>query len=218
MTVRKQVLEYIRAQRAVSAQDIARAMKMSDANARHHLRILEANGVIEVSGERPAVDRGRPAKIYSIRTVEAGETLTRFLELILDEILDLGDIELQNQVLRKLAERMIEESDVIEAVNIQDSDKRINLTQRLNRLINNLNAMHYRARWEARPDSPQIILGLCPFYSIINNHPELCRFDQYMIETLLGREVEQHVKLGLDGMGNRICVFKLVIKNVSGLM
>lgn len=212
MTVRKQVLDYIRSQKAVSAQEIARAMRMSDANARHHLRTLEAYGVVEVTGERPALDRGRPAKIYSVRSIEAQESLIRSLDILLEELLELGGIELQNQVLRRFADRLAAEFRGQNAPPLSTSTKRINLTQRLNQLVTVFNALNYRARWVARPDSPQIILGQCPYYAIIKKHPELCRIDHYLIEALLGRAVEQEVKLGLDSVGTHSCVFQLATR------
>ncbi|PIW21058.1 MAG: hypothetical protein COW33_00190, partial [Anaerolineae bacterium CG17_big_fil_post_rev_8_21_14_2_50_57_27] len=44
-TSRQKILAYIRKRQAASAADISRALEMSQANARHHLAHLEANGL-----------------------------------------------------------------------------------------------------------------------------------------------------------------------------
>ena len=61
-----------------------------------------------------------------------------------------------------------------------------NLTRRLYRTTEILNQQHYQARWEARPDAPRLVLGHCPFSAILEEHPELCKLDAYLIERFTG--------------------------------
>ncbi len=63
MTSRQKVLNHLKKTRSVSAREIARALKMSAPNVRHHLSILRADGRIEMTESRPQDGRGRPEKI-----------------------------------------------------------------------------------------------------------------------------------------------------------
>ena len=72
-----------------------------------------------------------------------------------------------------------------------------------------LQALHYQARWEARPAAPRLILGRCPYRPLLPAHPELCRFDAALLEALLGAPVEQTGMLVSDGKGLAQCVFEV---------
>jgi len=84
-----------------------------------------------------------------------------------------------------------------------------NLTQRLYRAIKRLSELNYNARWEAHPETPKIILGNCPYSSIIHNHPEICLIDKYLIEGLLTTTVAQETKLSRDDRGYSSCLFNI---------
>ncbi len=49
ITARQKVLAYFMKTRNASAREIARALKMSAATVRHHLRVLAADGRLEMS-------------------------------------------------------------------------------------------------------------------------------------------------------------------------
>jgi predicted ArsR family transcriptional regulator len=81
------------------------------------------------------------------------------------------------------------------------------LTARLTETIENLNQMHYQSRWEAGATGARVILGHCPYAAIIENHPELCRMDAFVLEESLGLSAEQITKLERPGQGMPQCVF-----------
>ena len=51
-TVRQQIFNYLKKHQLASAADIARDLRMTPANARHHLSLLQADGRVEQMGER----------------------------------------------------------------------------------------------------------------------------------------------------------------------
>ncbi len=69
--------------------------------------------------------------------------------------------------------------------------------------------MNYNARWEAHAEAPQVLLGHCPYRAIIQEHPELCKMDKYLLESLLDQQVDQIAKLEKDNQGIKWCVFAL---------
>jgi len=207
-TSRQQVLEFVNSQRAVTAMDVARTLRMTGANARHHLAILKNQGLVEVVGIRPPMGRGRPSKLYSKSSQAKGDNIGALAAAFLDELVDGMAGKNREQILNNLVGRMI--GRLIEnggLPGLKDRNARVSLTQRLFRSVVLLNDLNYQARWEAHAESPQVILGHCPYAAIIDEHPEMCQLDALLIEELLISPVDQFAKLETDSRGLRYCAF-----------
>jgi predicted ArsR family transcriptional regulator len=79
------------------------------------------------------------------------------------------------------------------------------LAKRLNLTVEKLNQMNYHARWEAGSEGPRVIFAHCPYASIIEKHPELCRMDQALLNEWMGGSARQVFKAGTEG--SSVCVF-----------
>jgi predicted ArsR family transcriptional regulator len=183
-TSRQKVLEYLGKNRAVSAREIARALRMSAADVRHHLRILVSDGRAEETSVRRGAGRGRPEKAYSLSRAALGDNLAGLAEALLTEA---GSKVGMEAVGRRLAG--------------DANPASLPIAKRLSPAIEKLNAMNYHARWEAGAEGPRVILGQCPYARLIEAHPELCKMDASLLAELLGRDVEQRAKL------SPVCVF-----------
>ena len=183
-TSRRRVLAYLRKTRAASADEIASALDVTPADARHHLGILVGDGLVTVTGDRRE-GRGRPAKLYALSSALAGDNLPGLLDAALSEWLGpLGEAE-RSEALRSLARRVGEAW----------AGEWPSMAKRLSRTVERLNKLHYAARWEAGAEGPRVILGQCPYAAIIAKHPELCQMDAGMLELALQSGVEQKAKL-----------------------
>ena len=69
LTARQKVLAHLKKTRAASAREIARALKMSAPNVRHHLGILTSDGRLEVTSVHQRGGRGRPEKCIRCRNL-----------------------------------------------------------------------------------------------------------------------------------------------------
>ena len=177
-TARQKVLAYLKKNRLASAQEIARALHVTPANARHHLRILAADGrvtVVSAGGE----GRGRPVKRYGLSAALAGDQLPALLGAVLDEWLGGLSPSKRGQALRSLAER----------VGGTPRAESAPLMRRLASAVERLNQLHYQARWEAGAEGPRILLGPCPYAKVMAAHPELCTMDTALLELLLERPI-----------------------------
>lgn len=200
-TSRQRLLEYVQTHRVVTSRELSRALKMTAANARHHLSILEAQGLVEVVGERPARGRGRPARLYALSAQALGHGLHELSAALLDELLaGKGGLELR-AALDRIARRL--------AGSIAEGELDGSLTQRLYHSMQRLNELGYQAHWEAHAEGPQVILGRCPYASLLSAHPELCRMDTALLEKLLKIQALQTAKLEVDRNGERFCMFAL---------
>jgi len=177
-TARQKVLTHLKKTRSASAREIARALKMSAPNVRHHLSVLRSDGRVEMMETRPRDGRGRPEKLYSLSQAALGDNLSALADALLS-------VEGYKFKVEGVASRLL------------NSNQFTNLpiTKRLALLVEKLNEMHYQARWEASAEGPRVILGRCPYAKIIEEHPELCQMDAAMLKGALGNNVEQIAKM-----------------------
>jgi predicted ArsR family transcriptional regulator len=189
ITTRQKILDYLKRNRSGSSRELARALHMTPANARHHLGILAADGRVELISQRRG-GKGRPEKVYRLAGTLAGDNLSVLADALLTEA--GGSVEME-----ALGQRIAGES----AVAGQP------LMRRLVSTVERLNGMHYQARWEAGAEGPRIVLGHCPYGMVIEKHPELCQMDGALLAKLLGGEVRQTAKLEKGAGGLPYCVF-----------
>ena len=192
ITTRQKILDYLKRNRTVSSREIARVLGMTPANARHHLGILAADGRVEVITQQQ-IGRGRPEKVYKLAKTVVGDNLSTLADALLAEAGKNVDME---AVGKRIA-----------GVNENTNQP---LMRRLTSAVERLNKMHYQARWEAGAAGPRIILGQCPYATIIGGNPALCSMDAALLGELLGTEVEQTAKLEKGAGGVPFCAFVLV--------
>ena len=190
ITARQKVLTYFTKTRTASAREISRGLKMSPATVRHHLRVLTADGRLEMTFVRGREGRGRPEKVYSLPRSALGDNLAALGEAVLAE----AGTSIQ---MAMLAKHLAGDTDF--------SGQPV--ARRLNASVEKLNQMNYHARWEAGPQGPRLIFGHCPYAALIGKHPELCQMDEALLEQLMGETVAQMFKLGKEG--SSLCVFAM---------
>lgn len=199
-TSRQKILDYFRLHQTASASELSRVMQMTQANARHHLKILLDEGAVIQIGERMAVNlRGRPEKVYGFSETMQKNNLGLLADLLLKLNTPVDNAQVSLPPLRVLSKGLIEKAG---GMVTQRS-----LGPRLVQAIQILNRLNYQARWEARPAAPEIYLGYCPYQEIIQEHPELCHMDADLLQSLSGLQAEQIGKLVPDRSGRRFCRF-----------
>lgn len=192
ITARQKVLSHLRKTRAASAREIARALKMSAPNVRHHLSVLRSDGRVEFVAVNNREGRGRPENLYSLSQAALGDNLSALASVLLTE-----------------AGKKLNVDAV--AGHILDPSQFTNLpvTKKLVLLVEKLNEMHYQARWEAGAEGPRVIFGRCPYANIIANHPELCQMDRAVLEQALAKPIAQFSKSEVNAFGNCPFVFRV---------
>jgi len=187
-TVRQKILAYFNKTRFASAREIGRALQLSPATVRHHLRVLASDGRLELTVVHGLDRKGRPEKVYGLPRSALGDNLALLSEALLTEAGTGAQME-------ALAQHLIGNSNFVG----QPLAKRLNLT------VEKMNQMSYHARWEAGSEGPRIIFSHCPYAAIIENHPELCRMDASMLKEWMGQPASQLSKIGKEG--SSVCVF-----------
>jgi predicted ArsR family transcriptional regulator len=199
-TSRQRILDYLRDKPAVTANEIGHILKVSPADARHHLSILVEQGSLEILGQRFSYRRGRPATIYGLTHNAPQHNLHGLSSALLSELIDtIPHNNTRQTVLRNLAHRL--------CASVCENQSISNPTSRLYATIQCLNQMHYQSRWEAHIEGPRLMFGHCPYEAILDQHPELCEMDIFVLSEMLAAPVTQVTKRNLTPLGTRQCMF-----------
>lgn len=196
-TTRQRILDYLEKNRTASAPELSRAFRMTSANLRHHLQVLQEEGMIDVAGQDKSVGRGRPTLLYMTTGKAQEHSLGELASALFEQILGVRNSNQRTHRLKKIAKQLQGET----------SRRDETITQRLVAAAGRLNTLRYRAHWEAHTDGPKMILGQCPYAAIIDRHPELCQMDAHLLEGLLEEPVTQTRKLTRRPDGPAVCVF-----------
>lgn len=188
-TTRQKIMDYLKRNQTASSREIARVLRMTPANARHHLGILAADGRVEVINQRQG-GRGRPEKVYRLAGTLVGDNLSVLVDALLVE-----------------ADRDVEIEAVGRWMAGENNVSGQPLMRRLVSTVDRLNEMHYQARWEAGAEGPRVILGHCPYAGLVEKHPQLCQMDTALLTELLGGEVKQTAKLEVGAGEKPFCAF-----------
>lgn len=171
-TSRQKILAHLKKTRSASAREVARALKLSAPNVRHHLSVLCSDGRVEMTAVHNREGRGRPEKVYSLSEAALGDNLSALAEAVLTVAGSTLSME-------AVAHLVLDEN----LFAGQSMNKRLAL------LVEKLNEMHYQARWEAGAGGPRVLFGRCPYARVIEGHPEICTMDAALLQNALARPV-----------------------------
>ncbi len=195
-TTARRILDTLAQYGPLSAGEIARHLRLTPQNVRHHLSRLRADGWVLPADPAPATGRGRRAMRYTLHPARREHNLAGLCHALLDLWLEGQSEAAADARLEALAQRLAHLS----------TPPGGNLTQRLYHAVRRLNALGYQARWEAHADAPRVVLDHCPYLSLAEEQPALCRMDAHLLQQLCAAPVTQTARRGTDG---RVCVFRI---------
>jgi predicted ArsR family transcriptional regulator len=191
------IIEYLRKNKAATAEELSRNLNMTGANVRHHLVLMKGEGRITILGQRKE-GKGRPIFVYGLTDRELGTGLRQLVESMLETCIENSRVEDQDTLLDMLAKNLAAKNPVMAGMSA---------SRRLGQVVDRLNELHYQAQWEAGATGARVILGHCPYAEIIERHPELCRMDVFLLAEQTGMKVRQLSKLERGRTGTRRCIF-----------
>ncbi|OJX47024.1 MAG: hypothetical protein BGO78_16185 [Chloroflexi bacterium 44-23] len=169
-------------QSTVSA--LAEAVKINNISVRHHLSNLLAENLIIAEEERHGV--GRPRLVYSLTNEGIEKFPTRYWRLT-NRILKRVRNELTPQQVKDLFSSIAYDvaSDHKKNVSNLSFEEKINYIDQL------LSEEGFEVEVE-KADSHYILHEInCPYIQVVQNHPEVCAFDQVLISELLSIPIER---------------------------
>lgn len=193
------VLESIQRQGGATVAVLAEELGISPISVRHHLTGLQAEGMIQVELQRQSI--GRPRHIYRLSETAQGyfpNTYHVLAERLLDELKACMSAEQVVAIIDRMATHM--------AARYGTAGITGTLEVRLQKLVAILGEEGFRAAVR-RVDNVTMLAELnCPYVYVGQRHPEVCRIDHTIIQSVLGRDVER-TSCVLNG--DRSCTFSV---------
>lgn len=200
VSTREKILAFLERRGAASAIELSLALKLTPANIRHHLRILQKEGAIIPLFVGQTSSRGRPASLFALRDQQKAHNLERLCRALLQYLRSTASPSEEEAYLRPIAQALVADKATSPAMTV---------TQRLILTTHILNEMSYKASWEAHREAPTIKFSHCPYTSIVDSFPELCQIDRYVLETLMHIPIETLTTRQLSASGENLCRFRL---------
>ncbi len=202
---RQLILRRLKERGQATIAELAEYLGVAPMTVRHHLNGLLAEGLVASQTVRRHV--GRPALVF--RLTEAGEELFphRYLRLT-DRLLEELKATIPPQIIEAIFAQMAQDI----AADYRERLAHLPLEERVAALVELLGEEGFMARWERAERGYRLTEYNCPYFHIGQRHPEVCRFDQSLISTVLEAPVEKDTCL-LNG--DSYCTFTIQVDVIS---
>jgi len=182
---RQLILSHLQRHPGASVGDLAAQLGMSLGTVRHHLTVLEREGLVVHRLIRQ--DVGRPRMAYSLS--ERGEEsfpkqYDRLSAALLAEIKVHYGEEALNELVRGAARRLVE-AHGLSRLPIEALEARAQILATL------MDREGFSLEWGIDQTGMEIRQHICPYMAVAGEHPEVCLFDRELIRSALGRAVTQ---------------------------
>ena len=202
-STREKILLFLLKNPKSTISDLADAVTINTISVRHHLNNLQADSLILAEEERHGV--GRPRLVYSLSEEGLERFPTRYYRLtnrILDRFKDTLSPELLNDIFSEIAKEI--------ASNHRQTLKNLPIEEKLNFIQNLLDEEGFNVEWEKKNEHYVIHEISCPYFHVVQTHPEVCNMDQTLISEMLDIPAN---KLTCILHGDQRCSFVIPINN-----
>jgi len=200
------ILRHLRERGQASAQELGKALGMSPVSIHYHLNVLRREGLIETQPVRRSI--GRPHYAYSLRE-SARELFPQSYHRLADRLMSDLKSRLSEQEIADLFARIAHEIAAEHAVALEGKT----LGRKLDALVELLGEEGFLARIDQAGGQLRLTQYGCPYYYVVERHPEVCELDINLISTALHASVERQACVL---QGNDVCTF--LVKTESQTM
>lgn len=184
LSTRRQILQFLRTEGNLTAQQLAEKLEITSMGVRRHLTTLERDGLVQMQTQRQPT--GRPT--FQYRLTEAGfDTFPKSYDLLATQVLDVvrateGDA----RVAEIFAGRM---GQLYDQYSSRMAGK--NLAERVQELANIQEEAGYMARWEKVPDGFLLREQNCAIYRVACRFQDACQFEIELFRRLLEADLQR---------------------------
>ena len=187
---RERILVLLRRHGRLSAPRLAELLQLTSVGVRRHLALLERDGLVDATIEKPK--RGRPAAIY--RLTDAGlERFPRHYDEVAREALAF----LKGRDAATLAQFLAWRNERLAASYAGRVDG-ATLAERTDALAEVLSEQGFMAEVESAPGGLRLCQHNCTVEHLAAELPDLCTSEAELFERLLGTQVEREATV-VDG-------------------
>ncbi len=191
------ILRQLRERGQASAQELSQALGMSPVSIHYHLNVLQRDGFVATRPVRRNI--GRPHFVYSLHD-SARELFPQSYHRLADRLLgelksSLSEREISDLFVRIASDIAAEHASALEGKP---------LDQKLKALVEILGEEGFLARVEKVSGGLRLTQYGCPYYYVVERHPEVCELDLNLISATLLSPVERQ---GCVLAGDEVCTF-----------
>ncbi|MDX2033342.1 MAG: helix-turn-helix domain-containing protein [Blastocatellia bacterium] len=198
---RSAIIDLLKNNGAMSAEQLAREMAVSKVNVRRHLSVLESDGLIDYKVERH--ERGRPRYLYSLTQKACCLFPQIYDEFARDVLVQLQRTFGEEGLQRVLSGRTDE---LIRQLKAEFAG--LEFDECVKRLAKIMSAKGYLAEARKMKDGAyRLRLRNCPTERVAHSHPQICEEELRIYRETLACEVARECHIV---SGSRMCEYRLV--------
>lgn len=191
------ILKHLRANGPASVHELSQVLGMSPVSIHYHLNVLQREGLIEPQAVRRSI--GRPHYVYSLCD-SARELFPQSYHRLADRLLDELKARLSVQEISDLFARIAKDIAAEHSPALEGKT----LGQKVQVLVELLGEEGFLARAERVGGQFKLTQYGCPYYYVVERHPEVCQLDLNLISETLLATVERE---GCVLHGDDVCTF-----------
>lgn len=182
---RRYILDILKEHNQATVDDIVdllqtrRGKEITAVTVRHHLGVLQQEGLITEPELRHRSTPGRPQHVYML-TDKAQSVFPNNYQKLVSEILS----QIQHQMPENGVNVILE--GVADSLASQAYIPDLPLNERLDAVTHYLNEQGYEAYWEHSDDGYVLHTRNCPYHNLATTTEALCEMDMRLIATLVG--------------------------------
>lgn len=216
--IRKRVLEILKERGEATVAELAEALEMAPVSVRHHLDILQGDGLICVDRHERKGSVGRPQQVYVLTQAADAYFPNNFAGLaasLVDQIKRVLPPDQCSRAFRAMAHAIAREM-AAPPVDAGEPASAACIEARLDRVTAFLNERGYLSRWEAAGTAPADGYLLhkhnCPYAGVSDHHPELCLMDETLVADLVGLPCQRIDSMAHNG---RACTYQIAVEETA---
>ncbi|HEY85870.1 MAG TPA: ArsR family transcriptional regulator [Chloroflexi bacterium] len=177
---RQRIIDLLRKQGQATVEDLAEWVELTQMAVRHHLKVLQAEDLIEVSHTKRQRKPGRPVQIYGLTNKARKlypQEYFQLTDLLVQEVTNRigqgGIIDIFNS----LAARLVEDAPAAKTTQ--------SIEERLDDVTGFLRKKGYVVEWERVNGQYMVYHMDCPYRQFAQRHQEICLMDAKILEDTL---------------------------------
>jgi predicted ArsR family transcriptional regulator len=202
-STRQEILDILRQERQATVEDLAERLGLTPMTIRHHLNVLQAQGLVVTAQVRRIQTVGRPRLLYTL--TEAADELfpqgyRELARYLVSEVKETMGPEGTQTIFRRMADRIA-----------RDAPPPVpgrSLEERLEQVSLHLKRLGFLFTWTKTDEGFLLTNTNCPYRRVAQEHAEVCVMDMMLLRRLLGVDPKQisHMR---EGASSCICLLHL---------
>jgi len=177
---RQRIIDLLRRQGQATVEELAEWVELTQMAVRHHLNVLQAESLIEVSHTKRRHKPGRPVQVYGLtnkaRKLYPQEYL-QLTDLLVQEVANRIGQDGVIDIFNSLAVRLVEEAPIAKTTQ--------SIEERLDDVVGFLREKGYVVEWESVNGQYMVYHMDCPYRQFAQRHQEICLMDAKILEETL---------------------------------